>query len=166
MSTETASTLILKSGTVSFDFQRLPTGPEMAWTRWWAQNQTSGRQQQRGLWGSPCETKQSTSCSVQPGRSFWLQFCLDRPQQSRDTERAARGNATHASTQACLLTVICTCAQWLSLHNDSLSFVAVMLGADEGTSCHIGERKLSVKMSHIVTNCPQYSGSLWLMPSI
>lgn len=88
---------------VSFDFNVL-TGPETAWTRWWVRRQTSGRQQDRGVRGSPCETKQSTSCSVKPGRSFWLQFCLDRPQRSRDMERAARGNATHARTHACMLT--------------------------------------------------------------
>lgn len=53
--------------TASFAFQRLPNGPEILWTRWWVHSQTSGRQQHRGL----CETKQPTSCSVEPGRSFF-----------------------------------------------------------------------------------------------
>lgn len=74
--------------------------------------QTNGRQPQRlTLWKK--NNPLPVLCSR---RSFWQQFCLDRLQQSRDRERAARGNATHASTQACLLTHTCTCTQWLSLH--------------------------------------------------
>lgn len=59
--------LLNRHHTASFAFQRLPNGPEILSTRWWVQSQTSGRQQHRGL----CETKQPTSCSVEPGRSFF-----------------------------------------------------------------------------------------------
>lgn len=151
--------------TASLASQRLPNWPETAWTRWWVQSQTSGRREHRGLRGSLCETKQSTSCSVEPGRSFWLQFCLDRPQQSPDTERAARGDATHASAHACLLTRTRTQLLRFSC-TTKFSSVAEILEAYEGTSWHIGKRKLCVNISHIVTNCVNYSGYLWLMASI
>lgn len=54
---------------------------------------TGRRQQRHNFRDSPCETKQPASCSEEPGRSFWLQLCLERPPQSWDTERAARGDA-------------------------------------------------------------------------
>lgn len=83
--------------------------PGMTWTRWWVQSQITGRQQHRGLTGSPCETKQSTSCSVKPGRSFWLQFCLGTVQQRWETERASRGtrcNSTQTYMHMCTLNLL------------------------------------------------------------
>lgn len=64
-----------------------------------------GRQQHRGLTGSPCETKQSTSCSVKPGRSFWQQFGLGTSQQRWETERASRGTRCDSAQT---YTLMCT----------------------------------------------------------
>lgn len=61
----------------------------MAWTRRWVQSQIIRRQQHWGLTGSPCETKQSTSCSMKPGRSCWLQRRLGTYQPSWDMERTS-----------------------------------------------------------------------------
>lgn len=75
-----------------------------------------------------------------------------------------RNTCTHTRTHTCTHT--CTWTKSLSLHNDCLSLSVVILEADEGTSRHIGKRKLCVKMSHIFTNCSKYSGYLWLITLI
>lgn len=50
----------------------------MAWTRRWVQSQIIRRQQHWGLTGSPCETKQSTSCSTKEAREEYLAAALVR----------------------------------------------------------------------------------------
>lgn len=75
--------------------------------------------------------------------------------------RAGTRRGLPEATDAILLKHTCTCAQSLSLENDCLSLVAVILGADEGTSWCVEKRKLCMKMSFEVTNCAEYSGYLW-----
>lgn len=131
--------------------QHLVLWPEMDWTRWWVQSQTSGRQQRRGLRGSPCETKQSTSCSVRLGRSFWPQLCLDRPQQSLDTERAARGNQTHARM---LTRTIIACPWWQWYWEPMKEHLDTLAKGNYAWKCPT------------ITNWGKYPSYPWLIPSI
>lgn len=123
--TETASTFLLQVGLILawvYWFQRNWTVlfwfPELD-QRWpelddgFKAKQLGDSSTDRGLTGSPCETKQSTSCSVKPGRSFWLQFCLGTPQQSWDTERASRGNRCNSTQTYMHMCTVALSGKWL-----------------------------------------------------
>lgn len=107
---------------------------------WWDQSGGwGGVQGHGGLRGSPCETKQSTSCSLESGRSFWLQFCLERHQQSWDTKKELT-QRMHANK----LTYSHIHARWhiRSAQAEQWAFlVEVILEAWEETSQHPGKRK-------------------------
>lgn len=147
--------------TASFAFQRLPNGPEILSTRWWVQSQTSGRQQHRGL----CETKQPTSCSVEPGRSFFgcssVWTGLGKAGARREQPEATRARKHACNAYIHIQPHVHSC--FLELH---IEFFLLILAACERTSWHVDKRKLCVKMSHIVTNGAKSSGCLWLMLSI
>lgn len=114
----------------SFDFQRWPERDDG-----FKAKQVGDSSTVRGLRGSPRETKQSTSCSVEPGRSFLAAVLFGQASAEQGHGEGCqrqRNPCEHAGTHA--YSHIHVHRQSLSLHNDSLSLVAAILEAIEGTS--------------------------------